>query len=105
MRRGPKGFRVPGGGQPTRAPRPGGPSGPVVGRVNNPPLSGPHSSGANAAKYVEVLVAVVQPTYFMNIFGTSSEVITARAVATNLSGGRGRGWLLTPCPPRRGPEG
>lgn len=55
--------------------------------VNNPPLSGPHQTGtANASDYVEVLVSVVQPTYFMRVFGVNSETITARAVATNLSG-------------------
>ena len=60
--------------------------GTVCVQVNNPPLSGPHSSNA---KYVEALVTVVQPTYFMKIFGVNSEAITARAVATNLSGGTG----------------
>jgi Flp pilus assembly protein TadG len=55
--------------------------------VNNPPLSGPHVTGTtNANKYVEVLVTVVQPTYFMKAVGIPTETITARAVATNLSG-------------------
>jgi putative Flp pilus-assembly TadE/G-like protein len=51
--------------------------------VNNPPLSGPHVSNVN---YVEVLVTAVQTTYFMKAVGIPTETITARAVATNLSG-------------------
>jgi hypothetical protein len=67
-------------------------SGAVVGtvcvEVNHPPLSGPHLSGTpNADNYVEVLVSAVQPTYFMRIFGVTGEPVTARAVATDLSGG------------------
>jgi len=55
--------------------------------VNNPPLSGPHQVGTtNANDYVEAIVSVVQPTYFMKIFGVNSEVVAARAVATNLAG-------------------
>src|ERR1700746_236374 len=38
-------------------------------QVNNPPSTGPHSGTADAAKYVEAWVSVVQPTYFMQIFG------------------------------------
>lgn len=60
--------------------------------VNNPPLSGPH---LNDVKYVEVLVTDVQPTYFMKAVGIPSESITARAVATNVSGGPGSGCLFT----------
>jgi hypothetical protein len=60
--------------------------------VNHPPLSGPHSG---AAQYVEVIVNKVQPTYFMKIFGVQSENITARAVATNVSGGTNSGCLYT----------
>ncbi|HEV3482795.1 MAG TPA: pilus assembly protein TadG-related protein [Candidatus Acidoferrales bacterium] len=68
--------------------------GTVCVQVNNPPASGPHISGtANAADYVEVLVAKVQPTYFMRIFGVTSEVVTARAVATDYSGAS----TITPC--------
>jgi len=75
--------------------------------VNNPPLSGPHVSGTtNADKYVEVLVTVVQPTYFMQAVGIPSETITARAVATNLSGGaNGGGCLWTLGPPSSAIEG
>jgi hypothetical protein len=51
--------------------------------VNNPPASGPHAGNAN---YVEVLVTDVQPTYFMKVLGINSQTVTARAVATNLSG-------------------
>jgi hypothetical protein len=47
-------------------------------------LGGPHATNAN---YVEALVTVVQPTYFMKLFGVNSETITARAVATNTGGG------------------
>jgi Putative Flp pilus-assembly TadE/G-like len=48
------------------------------------PQSGPH---ANDPNYVEVLVAAVQPTYFMRILGIRQETVTARAVATNVGGG------------------
>lgn len=44
---------------------------------------GPHAGNAS---YVESIVAVVRPTYFMKIFGVDRETIAARAVATNLSG-------------------
>ena len=47
-------------------------------------LGGPHAGDTN---YVEAIVAVVQPTYFMTIFGVNSETIVARAVATNTGGG------------------
>jgi Putative Flp pilus-assembly TadE/G-like len=56
-------------------------------------LGGPHSSNGN---YVEVLVAEVHPTYFMNIFGIASKTIFARAVATNLGGNtKNTGCLYT----------
>ena len=56
---------------------------------------GPHAPSADA-HYVEVLVAVVQPTYFMKIFGVTSETIVARAVATNLGGNtKNTGCLYT----------
>ena len=48
---------------------------------------------------------MVQPTYFMKIFGVSSEAITARAVATNVSGGDGGGCLYTLGPPSSSIEG
>ncbi len=46
--------------------------------VYNPPNDGPH---AGLSGYVEVLVAAVQPTFFMRIVGVNSETVTARAVA------------------------
>jgi hypothetical protein len=71
--------------------------------VNNPPTSGPHNGNAN---YVEVLVTAVQPTYFMKILGINSETLTARAVATNLSGATtGGGCLYTLGPPNAAIEG
>lgn len=51
--------------------------------VNNPPLTGPHTGNA---KYVEVIVAQSQPTFFAKIFGITSEPVSARAVATQTSG-------------------
>jgi hypothetical protein len=51
--------------------------------VNPGPASGPHAGDTN---YVEVLVAAVQPTFFMRVLGVNSEIVTARAVATDLSG-------------------
>jgi Putative Flp pilus-assembly TadE/G-like len=70
--------------------------------INNPPASGPHSGNGN---YVEALVVAVQPTYFMRIFGINSETITARAVATNISGGANSGCLYTLGPPSSSIEG
>jgi hypothetical protein len=67
--------------------------------VNNPPTTGPHATGTDAAKYVEVIVTEVQPTYFMQIFGVNSQPITARAVATNVSGGTTSNCLFTLGPP------
>ena len=96
------GFTDTGGGQTSACAASGATVGTVCVQINNPPLSGPHTSNSN---YVEALVAVVQPTYFMKIFGTSSEVITARAVATNLSGGTGGGCLYTLGPPSSAIEG
>jgi len=58
--------------------------GSVAVTVCNGPLRGPHAGDTN---YVEVYVSACQPTYFMKIFGVNSETITARAVATNISGG------------------
>jgi Putative Flp pilus-assembly TadE/G-like len=37
--------------------------------------------------YVEAIVAKVQPTYFMTVFGVDREVVLTRAVATNTGGG------------------
>jgi Flp pilus assembly protein TadG len=66
------------------------PTGLAVGSVTvtvcNPPSQGPHA-GVGNNQYVEVFVSSGQPTYFMKIFGVGSETVTARAVATNRSGG------------------
>ena len=37
--------------------------------------------------YVEAIVAKVQPTYFMTVFGIDRQVVVTRAVATNTGGG------------------
>jgi hypothetical protein len=71
--------------------------------VNNPPTSGPHDGNA---KYVEVLVTAVQPTYFMKVLGINSQTLTARAVATNVSGvTSGGGCLYTLGAPSSAIEG
>ena len=49
---------------------------------HNPPSTGPNVGNNNA---VEVIVSVVQPTFFMKIIGLNSTTLTARAVAV-LSG-------------------
>jgi Flp pilus assembly protein TadG len=64
--------------------------------VNNGPTIGPH---AGDAKYVEVIVTEIQPTYFMKIFGVNSKPVVARAVATNVSGGTNTSCLWTLGPP------
>jgi Flp pilus assembly protein TadG len=64
--------------------------------VNNGPATGPH---AGDIKYVEAIVTVIQPTYFMNIFGVDRETVTARAVATNIYGGTNTNCLYTLGPP------
>ena len=80
--------------------------GTVCVQINNPPTTGPHASGANSTKYVEAYVSVVQPTYFMKIFGVDRKTVRARAVATNLSGGGGgAGCLYTLGPPQSSIEG
>lgn len=66
--------------------------GKVCVHVNNPPQeSEKHNGDLNS---VEVLVAAVQPTYFMRIFGKASETVTARAVATTVGGGPSKPCLL-----------
>jgi hypothetical protein len=64
--------------------------------VNYPPSTGPH---VGQAGYVEAIVTVVQPTYFMQIFGVNNEPVTARAVATNVYGGTNTTCLYTLGPP------
>ncbi len=66
------------------------------------PTSGPHQG---KALYVEALVAAVHTTYFMRLLGISTTEITARAVATNLSGGPSSGCLYTLGPPGSSIEG
>jgi hypothetical protein len=54
---------------------------------------GPHSGDNN---YVEALIAQVNPTYFMNIFGVNSKTVVARAVATSKGGNtKNTGCLYT----------
>ena len=67
-------------------------------QVTDGPTTGPHSGDP---KYVEVYVSKVHPTYFMKILGTTTEVVTARAVATNISGGPNSGCLYTLGPPSK----
>jgi hypothetical protein len=55
-----------------------GASGNVV-KVNNPPLSGPHTGDSD---YVEVIASQSQPTFFMRVFSFASMTVAARAVAT-----------------------
>ncbi|HLW81382.1 MAG TPA: pilus assembly protein TadG-related protein [Candidatus Acidoferrales bacterium] len=84
--------------------------GTVCVQINNPPcgtacggpIDGPHNGDPN---YVEVLVAEVHSTYFMKVLGINSEAITARAVATDLSGGANSGCLYTLGPPSSSIEG
>jgi Putative Flp pilus-assembly TadE/G-like len=71
-------------------------------QINNPPASGPHSGNPN---YVEALVSAVHSTYFMRIFGVTKETVSARAVATNLSGGSNSGCLYTLGPPTNSIQG
>jgi putative Flp pilus-assembly TadE/G-like protein len=61
---------------------------------------GPHIGNVN---YVEVLVAEVQPTYFMKIFGTNGKLVVARAVATLVGeSGTAPGCVYTLGPPGTG---
>jgi len=57
---------------------------------------GPHA-GSN--QYIEVLVAKVHPTFFMNIFGVASKPVVTRAVATNITGGTNVSCMWTLGPP------
>jgi hypothetical protein len=84
-------------------------------QLNNPPqavtvngVAIPAGAHAGNSSYVEAIVSVVQPTYFMRIFGIDRQTITARAVATNLSGGTNgdtTGCLYTLGPPTASIEG
>ncbi len=72
--------------------------GTVCVQVNNPPNTTTDTAHGGDPKYVEVLVSMVQPTYFMQIFGVASQPVTARAVATNVQGGTNSScwWTLGP---------
>jgi Putative Flp pilus-assembly TadE/G-like len=79
--------------------------GSVTVTVCNGPSTGPHAGNVH---YVEAYVSAGQPTYFMKIFGVASETVTARAVATNTSGGTNgttTGCLYTLGPPSSSIEG
>jgi Putative Flp pilus-assembly TadE/G-like len=93
------GFSAGSAGSGCPPPAPATAVGSVAVAVNNPPCSGPHNGNSS---YVEVYVSELQPTYFMKIFGVNSEAITARAVATNLTGG---GCLYTLGAPSSAIEG
>jgi hypothetical protein len=66
------------------------------------PAIGPH---AGNPLYVEAIVAAVQPTYFMKIFGVNKELVSARAVATNTNGGDKSSCLYTLGKPTAAIEG
>lgn len=70
--------------------------------VCNPPIAGPHTGNS---KYVEAYVSVGQPTFFMRVLGVTQETVTARAVATEVSGGEGSGCLYTLGAPTASIEG
>jgi len=82
--------------------------GTVCVEIDSPPVDGPHANQAgcppNPSCYVEARVAEVWPTYFMNLLNIPSETMTARAVATSLSGGipGGGGCVYTIGPPAKG---
>ncbi|HEY6130143.1 MAG TPA: pilus assembly protein TadG-related protein [Candidatus Acidoferrum sp.] len=70
----------------------------VAGGPHVSDVTTPSGAIAPSASYVEAIVTVVQPTYFMKIFGVNSETVIARAVATNFSGatqGSNTGCLYT----------
>jgi Flp pilus assembly protein TadG len=72
--------------------------------INNPPVV---TNGAHVGdnKYVEAVITVIQPTYFMNIFGVTQKTVLARAVATNISGGSHAQCMITLGPPNASIEG
>jgi Putative Flp pilus-assembly TadE/G-like len=85
---GQNGFTDPNGGTPVSTCTAAGAAvGTVCVQVNNPPSATTDTAHGGDPKYVEVFVSMVQPTYFMQIFGVNSQPVTARAVATNISGG------------------
>jgi len=76
--------------------------------IDSPPVDGPHANQAGCSPapscYVEARVAEVWPTYFMNLLNIPSETMTARAVATSVSGGvsGGGGCVYTLGAPSKG---
>jgi Putative Flp pilus-assembly TadE/G-like len=72
--------------------------------TQGPTLAGdPHFGNTN---YVEAYVSTVQPTYFMTLLNITQQTVTARAVATNVSGGGpGPGCLYTLGAPSSAIEG
>jgi len=96
------GFADNAGGQVSTCSASGAAVGTTCVQINNPPASGPHTNDPN---YVEALVSAVHSTYFMKILNINSETITARAVATNTSGGPYSGCLYTLGPPSNSIEG
>jgi hypothetical protein len=96
------GFTDNGGGTTAACDAAGAAVGTVCVQVGTP-TSGPHQG---KALYVEALVAAVHTTYFMRLLGISTTEITARAVATNLSGATtGGGCLYTLGPPSSSIQG
>ena len=93
------GYTDNGGGAVSTCTAAGAAIGTICVQVNNPPSTTTDTAHGGNAKYVEVLVSMVQPTYFMQIFGVNSQVVTARAVATNVSGGTNTTCLYTLGPP------
>ncbi len=59
--------------------------------VDSPPTSGPHNG---VSGYVEVIVAQIQPTFFMRIMGINNETVTARSVATSTASSSGCIYVL-----------
>lgn len=71
--------------------------------VCNPPIVGPHKGDND---YVEAYVSAGDPTFFMKVVGINQETVTARGVATALSGGApGSGCIYTLQQPNAGIEG
>ena len=63
--------------------------------VNNPPLSGPHSSGTNQNNYVEVILSIPAQTLFIQVLGVNpNQQATARAVAGFEPAGAGEGAMV-----------
>lgn len=63
----------------------------VIVTVNNPPLSGSHTSDTSA---YEVIVSQPQPRFISALFLSSNATISGRAVATQATSGAGNGCVL-----------